>query len=164
MISLNGSQNPSSIRFNGNNVDSVYFNGTKVWPDNTGITLTYKLYTTSWEFKDSFEEWHTMTIDGVTYSSKDSTIEGTINTIREGQQIDFSGFIVKIDTYSNPLTSKVVLNNVTVASGPESQESSTVSYTYTVPSGVTNISIIGTMVYWGTGVQTFASYLSITES
>ena len=105
-----------------------------------------------------------MTIDGVTYSSKDSTIEGTINTIREGQQIDFSSFIVKLDTYQNPLTSQVSLNNHIVASGPESQESSTVSYTYTVPSGVTNISIQGTMVYWGTGVQTFASYLSITES
>ena len=168
MISLNGSQNPSSIRFNGNNVNSVYFNGTKVWPESSGnIPITYKLFHDS-PFGDHFHTWHSFTINGSEYSSENATVEGT-TSVESGMTILLHSQISRISTATNPLDSEIVINDInggyTFIHGTGDNDLNSVTYTYTVPSGVSSLNIDGTMAVSGIGPnQTLIAYLGVTES
>lgn len=168
MISLNGSQNPSSISFNGNNVNSVYFNGTKVWPESSGsIPITYKMIHDA-PFEDDFHTWHSFTVNGSEYSSENATVEGT-TSVESGMTISLHSQISRKSIANNPLDSEIVINDIngghTAIHGTGDNDLNSVTYTYTVPSGVSSLNIYGTMLVSGIGpVQTLIAYLSVTES
>lgn len=77
--------------------------------------------------------------------------------------------IARTGVATNPLDSEIVINDIngghTFIHGTGDNDLNSVTYTYTVPSGVSSLNINGATVVSGLGpVQTFIAYLSVTES